>query len=100
MREELIKKRERRKLSREDMAKKCRCSAALIYGIEELDWITHPHIASRLAKEYGFGVRTYNLLVHEDRHVKELPKPVMPPDDSWIGFEAYTHGRSRNTSII
>lgn len=99
MRENLIRKRERKGLSREAMAKRCRCSPALIFGIEELDWITHPDIASRLAKEYGFGVRTYNQLVHEDRHVKELPAPVMPPDDSWIGFEAYAHGRSRKTFI-
>ncbi len=99
MRETLIRRREKKGLSREQMAKRCKCSAALIYGIEELDWITHPHIASRLAKEYGFGVKLFNQLVHENRRVKELPEPVMPPE-SWAGFESYAHGRERCQAVI
>ena len=87
MRENLIKKREKRGLTQDQMARKCACSPRLIRGIEEEDWITHPDIASRLAKEYGFGVHTYNQLVHESRRVKELPEPVQPPTETgWSGY--------------
>ena len=79
MREELMRKCEAKQLTQAQMARKCKCSERLIVGIEEEDWITHPDIASRMAKEYGFGIRTYNQLVHEDRRAKELPKPVQPP---------------------
>lgn len=87
MREELIRKREAKLLTQAQMARKCKCSERLIVGIEEEDWITHPHIASRMAKEYGFNVNTYNQLVHETRRAKKLPKPVQPHDEkSWNGY--------------
>lgn len=87
MREELMRKREAKQLTQAQMARKCKCSERLIVGIEEEDWITHPDIASRMAKEYGFGIRTYNQLVHEDRRAKELPKPVQPPSaQNWNGY--------------
>lgn len=96
MREDLIKKREAKKLSRTMMAQKCECSERLIFGIEEDDWITHPDIASRLAAGYGFGIRTFNQLVHEDKRVKELPKPVPPPQEKpWGG----THSMSMKEQI-
>lgn len=95
MREDLIKKREAKKLSRAMMAQKCECSERLIFGIEEDDWITHPDIASRLAAGYGFGIRTFNQLVHEGRRMKELPKPVPPPTErSWGGSQP-KHMRER-----
>lgn len=94
MRENLIKKREARHLTRAQMARKCQCSPRLIFGIEEEDWITHPDIAGRLAKEYGFGVRTYNKLVHESRKVKALPEPVPPPSEAkWKGYAAWSGNR-------
>lgn len=90
MREGLIKKREAKKLTRAQMARKCECSERLITGIEEDDWITHPDIASRLAAGYGFGIRTYNQLVHENHKAKELPKPVPPPDmKAWAQFKSW-----------
>lgn len=90
MRESLIKKREAKKLTQKQMAKKCACSERLIIGIEEEDWITHPHIASRMAKEYGFGIRTYNSLVSESKRAKELPAPVPPPNaKDWGKFKSW-----------
>lgn len=90
MRSGLIKKREAKKLTQAQMAKKCQCSERLIVGIEEDDWITHPDIASRLAAGYGFGLRTFNQLVHESRRAKELPKPVPPPDmKAWAKFKSW-----------
>lgn len=88
MREDLIKKREAKKLTRDQMARKCQCSPRLILGIEELDWITHPDVASRLAAGYGFGIQTFNQLVHEGRRMKELPAPVPPPKEKpWGGSQ-------------
>lgn len=79
MRTALIKKREAKHLTRVQMAKKCHCSERLIVGVEEDDWITHPQIAARMAKEYGFGIRTYNQLVHEDRQAKAVPEIEKEP---------------------
>lgn len=91
MRENLTRKREARRLTRKQMAIRCGCSERLIAGIEEDDWITHPNIASRMAKEYGFGIRTYNQLVHEDRRAKALPNPVQPPSmKDWKGYAAWS----------
>lgn len=94
MRENLTRKREARRLTREQMARKCKCSERLIAGVEEWDWITHPNIASRMAKEYGFGIRTYNQLVHEDKRAKALPEPVPPPSlKNWKGYSAWSGDR-------
>ena len=90
MRENLIRKREAKQLTQKKMAMLCKCSERLIVGIEEEDWITHPHIASRMAKIYGFGIRAFNQLVHEDRRVKELPAPVDPPDaKDWGKYKSW-----------
>lgn len=75
MREALIAIRKKKELSLRQMAKKCQCSETLIYGIEELDWITHPDIAAQIAAEYGLDVDGYNQLVHKVRRVETLPKP-------------------------
>lgn len=89
MREDLIRKREAKGLTQAEMAKKCRCSERLIIGIEEEDWITHPEIAAWLAKGYGFGIRTYNQLVHKDRQKKKLPEPKEPPKSDGFRWSKY-----------
>ena len=84
MREKLIRKREKKGLTVEEMAKRCHCSPRLIRGIEEEDWITHPKIAAWIAKEYGLGIRAYNELVHESRRAEKLPEPELPVKaDEW-----------------
>lgn len=94
MREALIRKREAKHLTRDQMARKCQCSPRLIFGIEEEDWITHPDIASRMAKEYGFGIRTFNQLVHEDRRAEKLPESAPPPSmKGWKGYAAWSGDR-------
>ena len=75
MREKLIRKREAKGLTQQQMAIRCECSLRLIRGIEEDDWITHPQIAAVMAKEYGFGIRMFNQLVHESKREKTLPEP-------------------------
>lgn len=68
----------------QQMANKCQCSETLIFGIEELDWITHPDIASRIAAQYGLDLHGYNQLVHEDRRAETLPEPApLPKDGTW-----------------
>lgn len=87
MRENLIRKREAKRLTQEQMAIKCECSVRLIRGIEEEDWITHPQIAAVLAKEYGFGIRTFNQLVHESKREEKLPEP--PKKKKWNGYSEW-----------
>ena len=89
MREALIEKRKAKGLTRVQMAAKCKCTERLIVGIEEDDWITHPKIAAWLAKGYGFGIRMFNQLVHEDRREKVLPEPEEPPKLSNWAWDAH-----------
>ena len=84
MRMDLIRKREAKGLTQTQMAMRCDCSLHLIRGIEEEDWITHPMIAAVMAKQYRFGIRTFNRLVHESKREKTLPEP--PKKRKWGGY--------------
>ena len=55
MRSGLIKKREAKKLTRAQMAKKCQCSERLIVGIEEDDWITLPTLQAGWRQDTDSG---------------------------------------------
>lgn len=71
-------------LTLRQMARRCDCSATLLGGVED-GWITHPHIASRIAAEYGLDVKGYNALVPKKHREKALPKPVSSPDERTWG---------------
>lgn len=78
--------RESMGLTIRQMARRCDCSATLLGGVKD-GWITHPHIASRIAAEYGLDVKDFNVLVHKKHRAKELPKPVPSPDErTWGSF--------------
>lgn len=92
MKEFMIAKREALGLTRQEMAKRCECSEGLLTLIEEGERdITHPHIASRIAKEYGLDVEEYNRIVHESHRVNKLPKPVAPPADQNV-YDKWRYG--------
>ena len=74
-------------MNREQMAKACMCSAGLLRMIEEEGFVTHPHIASRIAAAYMLDVDGYNDLVPEEHKAKKLPRAVMPPKGSPIEGE-------------
>ena len=71
-------------LTLRQMARRCDCSETLLGGVED-GWITHPHIASRIAAEYGLDVKGYNALVPKKHRAKALPKPVPSPDERTWG---------------
>ena len=66
----------------EEMARDAHVSTGLLTALEYDDWITHPHIASRVCEAYGLDVDDYNNLVNEAYYAKKLPKPVQPPKTS------------------
>lgn len=51
----------------------------LLSQLEERDWITHPHIAARVADFYRLDVDDYNCLVADIHHTDALPFPEPPP---------------------
>lgn len=76
------------------MAKVCKCSPGLLYGIEYEGYITHPHIAARIAAVYKMGLEGYNDLVADERRATELPKPTEPPKETNID-RAWREGWNR-----
>ena len=74
-------------MKREQMAKVCKCSTGLLRMIEEEGFVTHPHIASRIAAAYMLDVDGYNDLVPEEHKAKKLPRAVMPPKGNPIEGE-------------
>lgn len=62
-----------------EMAQDCQCSPGLLSAIEFDGWITHPHIAARIAAVYKLDLDGYNDLVSLDRKAKALPKPKPLP---------------------
>lgn len=82
MKDILTRKREGLGLTREQMAKKCQCTQGLLRMLEEGETeITHPHIASRIAKGYGLSLEEYNRIVHKNHRADRLPKPTAPPTE-------------------
>lgn len=76
MKEFMIEKRKAKGLTVKQMAIRCECSEALLWPLEVDDnWITHPLIAAKIAKEYGLNVDEYNRLVHESHRAEKLPQP-------------------------
>lgn len=72
----MIEKREAQGCSLIEMAKRVDCSWGLLDALESGEWpCTHPHIAVRIANEYGLTEDEYNQIVHEAHHVTSLPKP-------------------------
>ena len=53
LRERMIKRREKYRISRKKMALKCGCSEKLLQIIEEEDGVTRPNIAKRIGLAYG-----------------------------------------------
>lgn len=76
----LIKAREKRGLDRQQLGKLCDCSEELIYGLEQLQWITHPQIAVRIAHVLRLRVKQYEHLVDERHHTGKLPEIEYPQD--------------------
>lgn len=73
MRKWMVEIREKRGLSLRQMSTICDCSRTLLY-IVECGGITHPDIASDIARAYGMNVQQYNQLVSEDHQAKVIPK--------------------------
>ena len=87
--------REREEMSVRQMAKVCRCSPGLLYGIEYEGLITHPNIASRIAAAYMLNVDGYNDLVADEHRAEKLPKVKMPPENNDV-YKALCEGRARH----
>lgn len=85
----LIEIRRKLGISREGMAKACKCSPYLIEIIEDGGAITHPHIAARIARRYGLPVERYNELVHPDHAARVVPKWREPPSAQEFTWSAY-----------
>ena len=91
MKDFMIAKRESKGLTRRKMATRCECSEGLLALLEEEDKsITHPAIASRIAKEYGLSLDEYNRLVHKKHRADKLPKPQKKPVANF--YDAYRNG--------
>lgn len=76
-------------ITREKMARACKCSEYLLEIIEEQGAITLPGVASRIARCYGMDVHQYNQLVHPDRKARVLPAFKDPPGDGNFTWTRY-----------
>lgn len=76
-------------LSREKMARACKCSEKLLQIIEDFSAITQPKIAARIARMYGMDVHQYNLLVHPERRARVLPAWRDPPRNTGFTYTGY-----------
>lgn len=95
MKEFLIRKREALGLTQAQMAVKCDCSPGLLTAMEEIDrYITHPHIAARIAKAYGLNVQEYNLMVADKHKANKLPKARKRPTQTNLSIAF--HGKYEN----
>lgn len=79
MRQYMIDFRNERGLSLKSMSRVCKVSHGLLAAIEELDFVTHPAIAARIAAAYKLTLDQYNSLVPENHRTNKIPKPVDPP---------------------
>ena len=80
MREWMIQIRKAKGLSVDEMAARCECSPMLLNWLEQSKGIiTHPHIASCIAAEYGLTVKQYNSLIADKHRRDKLPKRHSPP---------------------
>lgn len=96
----MIEMREAQRCTLAEMAKRCECSWRLLEALECGEYpCTHPRIAARIAKEYGFNVDEYNQIVHESHHVMKLPKPKPKPKSSGI-YDAWRRGWSGEGGVV
>ena len=77
-REWMIALREAKGLPLETMAKKCRCSTRLLYMVE-CGSLTHPDIASDIARAYDMTVHQFNKLVAERHRAFVIPARKAEP---------------------
>lgn len=87
----MIKIREDRGLSLRGMAILCDCSVTPLYKVE-CGSITHPDIASDIARAYGVDVNHYNMLVADCHRAKEIPKHKPKPVDHGLSIYSYGGG--------
>lgn len=66
---------------KEELAKRCRVSAALLTGIIYEGWITHPRIATRIVREIGGGAAEYDRLVADAHKGKYRPRAKAKPKE-------------------
>lgn len=81
MRKWMVDMRQKKGLSLRAMSVLCDCSRTLLY-IVECGGITHPDIASDIARAYGMDVHQYNMLVAENRRARVIPKHRPKPVDN------------------
>lgn len=81
MREWMVDMRQKKGLSLRAMSALCDCSRTLLY-IVECGGITHPDIASDIARAYGMDVHQYNMLVSESKQARVIPKHKPKPRDN------------------
>ena len=77
-RQYMINYREKHNLTRQDMAKKCETSTAIIAMLEDCDQeVTHPKIAKRIGKQYHLKKKQTESLMPE--HYRDS-SPNYDPD--------------------
>lgn len=91
MRKWMIEMREEKGFSLRKMSVLCDCSRTLLY-IVECGGITHPDIASDIARAYGMNVHQYNQLVSEERRAKVIPKHRPKPASDGKSILCYGGG--------
>lgn len=91
MRDWMVRMREKKGLSLREMARICDCSRTLLY-IVECGGITHPDIASDIARAYGMRVNQYNQLVATERKAKVIPAHKPKPVDDGKSILCYGGG--------
>ena len=89
----MIKRREETGLTVKQMARVCKCSAFLLENIEQFGWVTHPHIASRIANVYQMTLEEFNDLVPYCRRMDVLPDPIDPPHDTGLTIDEVLRGK-------
>lgn len=87
-REWMIAMRKKTGRTVEMMAAKCFCSAQLLRMVEG-GHITHPDIASDIARAYHMSVKQFESLVDEKHHTGKIPPHREPPVDHGLSLTTY-----------
>ena len=91
MRDWMIALRREKQMSLRAMAVKVDCSRNLLY-IVECGGITHPDIASDIARAYGMDVYQYNMIVAERHRARVIPKHKPKPKGNGLSIYSYRGG--------
>ena len=86
-REKMVAYRKSLQASVKQMADRCGMGAFLLENVER-GWLTHPHIAVRIVREYKLDVDDYNALVAKHHRVDVLPEGCTPSPE-WKGYYHY-----------